>query len=179
MYENISLKNWNNILLFYYSHFFKFLFILERSITNHHSFHIATLIYLLESLGKPDGKQTENKTTEQKIKFSITNFFSKCDQLFSFLQIWSLLLKKPLLKKTSFFVHWTMHFVFRCTSAFRSLEILIAFFIFHVFIILIKIKFNRIHCNFFIYKLNWKTNQIFNLSKVSITTRLVLAVLLW
>ena len=34
--------------------------------------------------------------TAQKIKFSIKNFFSKCDQIRSFLRIWSHLLKKSL-----------------------------------------------------------------------------------
>ena len=34
----------------------------------------------------------------QKMKFSIKNFFSKCDQIRSFMQIWSHLLKKPLIE---------------------------------------------------------------------------------
>ena len=37
------------------------------------------------------------------MKFSIKDFFSECDQIRSFLRIWSHLLKKCLLK-TSFFV---------------------------------------------------------------------------
>ena len=41
--------------------------------------------------------------TAQKMEFSIKVFFSKCDQIRSFLQIWSHLLKKSLWK-TSFFV---------------------------------------------------------------------------
>ena len=41
--------------------------------------------------------------TAQKMKFSIKDFFSKCDRIPSFLQIWSRLLKKFLMK-TSFFV---------------------------------------------------------------------------
>ena len=35
--------------------------------------------------------------TVQKMKFSITDFFSKCDQICSFLRIWSRLLKKSLM----------------------------------------------------------------------------------
>ena len=35
--------------------------------------------------------------TVQKMKFSITDFFSKCDQICSFLRIWSSLLKKSLM----------------------------------------------------------------------------------
>ena len=42
----------------------------------------------------------------QKIKFSIKDFFSKCDQMRSFLGIWSDLLKKSLMEKTSFFVQY-------------------------------------------------------------------------
>ena len=38
-----------------------------------------------------------NHYTEQKMKFSIKNFFSKCDQIRSSLQIWSHLLKKFLI----------------------------------------------------------------------------------
>ena len=34
--------------------------------------------------------------TAQKMKFSIKDFFSKCDQIRSFLRIWSHLLKKSL-----------------------------------------------------------------------------------
>ena len=38
-----------------------------------------------------------SRTTAQKSNFSIRDFFSKCDQIRSFLQIWSYLLKKPLM----------------------------------------------------------------------------------
>ena len=40
--------------------------------------------------------------TAQKMKFSIKDFFSKCDQILSFLRIWSHLLKKPLMENFSF-----------------------------------------------------------------------------
>ena len=40
--------------------------------------------------------------TPQKMKFSITGFFSKCDQIRSFLWIWSHLLKKSLMKNFIF-----------------------------------------------------------------------------
>ena len=39
--------------------------------------------------------------TAQKMKFSIQDFFNKCDQIRSFLRNWSLLLRK------SFFVQWS------------------------------------------------------------------------
>ena len=38
----------------------------------------------------------------QKIKFSITDFLSKCDQTCSLLRIWSHLLKKPLMENFIF-----------------------------------------------------------------------------
>ena len=42
------------------------------------------------------------------MKFSIKDFFSKCDQIRRKLQIWSHLLKKSLKWKTSFFVQWEL-----------------------------------------------------------------------
>ena len=51
--------------------------------------------------------------TTQKIKFSVKDFFSKCDQIRSFLRIWSYLLKKSL----------TENFIFRAVSwSFASKE---------------------------------------------------------
>ena len=41
--------------------------------------------------------------TEQKMKFSIKDFFSKCDQIHRTLQIWSHLLKKSLMESFIFF----------------------------------------------------------------------------
>ena len=38
----------------------------------------------------------------QKMKFSIKDFFSKCDQIRNFLRIWSYLLKKSLMKNFIF-----------------------------------------------------------------------------
>ena len=40
--------------------------------------------------------------TAQKMKFSIKDFFSKCDQICSFLRIWSHLLKKSLMENFIF-----------------------------------------------------------------------------
>ena len=42
--------------------------------------------------------------TAQKMKFSIKDFFSKCDQIRSFLWIWSHLLKKSFMENTIFCV---------------------------------------------------------------------------
>ena len=44
--------------------------------------------------------------TAQKRKFSIKDFFSKCDQIRSFLRIWSHLLKKSLMKNFIFCAAW-------------------------------------------------------------------------
>ena len=41
--------------------------------------------------------------TTQKMKFSIKDFFSKCDQIRSFLRIWSHLLKKSIMENFIFF----------------------------------------------------------------------------
>ena len=40
--------------------------------------------------------------TAQKMKFSIKDFFSKCDQIHSFMRIWSHLLKKSLIESFIF-----------------------------------------------------------------------------
>ena len=42
-------------------------------------------------------------STAQKMKFSIKDFFSKCDQLRRFLRIWSHLMKKSLMEKFIFY----------------------------------------------------------------------------
>ena len=47
--------------------------------------------------------------TAQKNKFSTKDFFSKCDQIRSFLRIWSYLLKKFLMEKIVFCVALYMH----------------------------------------------------------------------
>ena len=41
--------------------------------------------------------------TAQKMKFSINDFFSKCDQIRSFLRIWSHLLMKSLMENFIFY----------------------------------------------------------------------------
>ena len=41
-------------------------------------------------------------TLHNKMKFSIKDFFSKCDQIRSFLRIWSYLLKKSLIENFIF-----------------------------------------------------------------------------
>ena len=47
-----------------------------------------------------------NESLHKKMKFSIKEFFIKCDQIRSFLRMWSHLLKKKLYEKLYFFVQW-------------------------------------------------------------------------
>ena len=47
-----------------------------------------------------------------KMKFCIKDFFSKCDQIHSFLQIWSRLLKKPLMENFIFCAVYVTTFFF-------------------------------------------------------------------
>ena len=44
------------------------------------------------------------RPTTQKMKFSIKDFFSKCDQIRSFMRIWSHLLKESLMENLIFCV---------------------------------------------------------------------------
>ena len=48
--------------------------------------------------------------TVQKMKFSIKNSFSKCDQIHSFLRIWSYLLKKSSMENLTFCTLWFAKF---------------------------------------------------------------------
>ena len=56
-----------------------------------------------------------SSVTAQKMKFSIKNYFSKCDKISSSLRIWSHLLKKTLMEKSIFLCsvssqkHYTIH----------------------------------------------------------------------
>ena len=45
---------------------------------------------------------SDYSNTAQKMKFSIKDFFSKCDQIRSFLRIWSHLLKQSLMENFIF-----------------------------------------------------------------------------
>ena len=52
-----------------------------------------------------------NSYTAQKMKFSIKNFFSKCDQIRRKLRIWSHILKKSLIENFIFcpvLIKWSM-----------------------------------------------------------------------
>ena len=66
------------------------------------------------------------RTLPKKMKFSIKNFFSKCDQIHSFLQIWSYLLKKSLMKNLIFcaverFCYILKAYLARCQTALMEL----------------------------------------------------------
>ena len=65
------------------------------------------------------------------MKFSIKDFFSKCDQIRSFLRIWSHLLKKPLMENFIFCAVWKVKSVYivyhiakcDCSNLFRTEDI--------------------------------------------------------
>ena len=61
---------------------------------------------------KEDGKLDFLTDTAQKIKLSIKDFFSKCEQIRRKLQIWSHLLKKSLMKNFIFYTVNTVLFSF-------------------------------------------------------------------
>ena len=68
---------------------------------------IKKCIFLVLLVRLSSGKHYISKTesfshTVQKMKFSIKVFFSKCDQIRSFLRIWSHLLKKSLMENFIF-----------------------------------------------------------------------------
>ena len=69
---------------------------------------VIFLIYKLNSLRNRD--KIGSTDTVQKIKFSIKDLFSKCDQFRSFLRIWSNLLKKSLMEKFIFVVQYDFLF---------------------------------------------------------------------
>ena len=69
-------------------------------------------LIISEFNGYPVGVKYHRKcyqsfTTTQKIKFSIKDFFSKCNQMRRKLQIWSHLLKKSLMENLFFCVVYT------------------------------------------------------------------------
>ena len=72
-------------------------------------FELKTVI--LEDLSYNERESSTNKflNTAQKIKFSIMNFFSKCDQILSFLRIWSHLVEKSLMENFIFCAMRTSH----------------------------------------------------------------------
>ena len=57
-----------------------------------------------EMCGEEEEIDSNPSDIAQKIKFSIKDFFSKCDQIRSFLQIWSRLLKKSSMENFIFYV---------------------------------------------------------------------------
>ena len=65
--------------------------------------------------------------TAQKMKFSIKDFFSKCNQIRSFLRIWSHLLKKPLMENFIFCAMCPKHFVHQLINSFHAIDIFLFF----------------------------------------------------
>ena len=60
------------------------------------------ILFIWLNLQNSEGICTDLTDTEQKMKFSIKDFFSKCDQIRSFLRIWSHLLKKSSMENFNF-----------------------------------------------------------------------------
>ena len=84
---------------------------------------------LIDSLGKTlsvkkksvkdiEDKILEPKHFAKKMKFFIKDFFSQCDQIRSFLRIWSHLLKKSLIEN---FIFCTVRVIFRHPELFKPL----------------------------------------------------------
>ena len=59
-------------------------------------------VWVRQTLQDVIGNAPVATSLQKKIKFSIKNFFSKCDQIRSFLQIWSHLLNKTLMENFIF-----------------------------------------------------------------------------
>ena len=59
-------------------------------------------LFFKKTLPQMFDRVLDTPLTEQKMKFSIMNFCSKCDQIRSFLQIWSHLLKESLMENLIF-----------------------------------------------------------------------------
>ena len=74
----------------------------KKEISKHNS-AILTINFIKVILSKINEEKT---LPAQKMKFSIKDFFSKCNQICSFLRIWSHLLKKCLME----------NFIFLCVT---------------------------------------------------------------
>ena len=102
-------------------------------------------------------------TTAQKIKVSIKNFFSKCDQTHKKLRIWSHFLKKYLMENFIFCAvsrkSIIFYFDFDCIFTGRDYEILSIWL--RVIILNNKFLFYFIifHCFVVLPKIEWKSSQ--------------------
>ena len=111
--------------------------------------------------------EKELSHTARKIKFSIKDFFSKCDQIRSFLWIWPHLLKKSLMENFIFCAYvWGMECHKRIASLWTNLLILIFnnfeynfeynFFLVFICITMSNQRSHPMEAN----KLLWRTNQV-------------------
>ena len=60
--------------------------------------------------------------TAQKMNFSIKDFFSKCDQIRSFVRIWSHLLKKSWIENFSFWQCFMFYFFISLSVSLKKVE---------------------------------------------------------
>ena len=72
-------------------------------------------IHIAESSTRAKTRFNMFLNNAQKMKFSIKDLFSKCDQICSFLRIWSDLLKKSLIENF-IFVQWMQFFHWKFLS---------------------------------------------------------------
>ena len=79
-----------------------------KNITNTHGTALL-LLKLVQALKKCFHSSKAGSGTAQKMKFSIKDFFSKCDQSRGFLWIWSHLLKKSLMENFTFVPRCTFY----------------------------------------------------------------------
>ena len=62
----------------------------------------CSVVMLLQRHHQLKSKGDKFTHTAQKVRFSIKDFFSQCDQIHSFIRIWSQLLKKSLIENFTF-----------------------------------------------------------------------------
>ena len=89
--------------------------IFRGAIMKHECICVLILIFIVRRGIVFETKKTPHGSrTPQKIKFSIKDFFSKCDQIRNFLWIWSHLLKNSLMEN---FISGTV--TFDCTHLYE------------------------------------------------------------
>ena len=84
---------------------------------------LSTLLYVFSMNFSNGSYFPQGNSTEQKMKFCIKDFYSKCDQIHRKLRIWSHLLKKSLMKNF-IFVQCSNRF---CSDRFNPFQVNVPF----------------------------------------------------